>query len=133
VQGEVQYVELAREKTDKIFVILTEFRNQRHPNYPDQDTDPKTEGPLTFEGPLHNAIPEPDRSKDNSTIWQQDFSADYFSKLYFGAGDGVESVKTYCEKQSSGRYSVDGQVADWVKVPYNEARYGRGNRRRVPR
>ena len=42
-------------------------------------------------------------------------------------GKGVESLKTYYEKQSSGRYSVDGQVSDWVKVPYNEARYGRSN------
>jgi immune inhibitor A len=27
-------------------------------------------------------------------------------------------------KQSSGRYSVTGDVSDWVTVPYNEARYG---------
>ena len=47
--------------------------------------------------------------------------------LYFGTGDGVESLKTYYERQSSGRYSVDGQVTDWVKVPYNEARYGRSD------
>ena len=37
----------------------------------------------------------------------------------------MESLKTYYEKQSSGRYSVDGMVTDWVKVKYNEARYGR--------
>lgn len=122
-----QYVELAREKTDKIFVVLTEFGNQRDPNYPDQDTDPDTAGPTVFDGPLHNAIPEPDRTKDNTTIWQPDYSADYFRKLYFGTGRGVESLKTYYEKQSSGRYSVDGLVTDWVKVPYNEARYGRSN------
>ena len=36
----------------------------------------------------------------------------------------TESLKNYYEKQSSGRYSVDGEVTDWVKVPYNEARYG---------
>ena len=36
-------------------------------------------------------------------------------------------VKTYYERQSSGRYSVDGQVTDWVKVRYNEARYGRSD------
>ena len=35
-----------------------------------------------------------------------------------------ESLKKYYEKQSSGRYSVDGEVSDWVKVDYNEARYG---------
>ena len=39
----------------------------------------------------------------------------------------VESLKTYYETQSSGRYSVDGLVTDWVKVHYNEARYGRSN------
>ena len=36
-------------------------------------------------------------------------------------------MKKYYEKQSSGRYSVDGKVTDWVKVQYNEARYGRSN------
>ncbi len=122
-----QFVELAREKTDKIFVVLAEFGNERHPSYPDVDTDPDTPGPATFEGPLHNAIPEPDRSKDNSTIWQADYNADYFRDMYFGEGAGVESVKTYFERQSSGRYSVDGQVSDWVKVRYNEARYGRSD------
>lgn len=120
-----QYVELAREKTDRIFVILTEFGNERHPSYPDQDTAPGTAGPATFDGPLHNAIPEPNRAVDNSTVWQSDFSADYFRTLYFGTGAGDESLKQYYETQSSGRYSVDGQVTDWVKVQYNEARYGR--------
>ena len=122
-----QYVELAREKTDKIFVILAEFGNTRHPSYPDQDTDPATPGPTVFDGPLHNAIPEPDRTVDNSTVWQADYSADHYRQLYFGSGPGVESLKTYYERQSSGRYSVDGEVSDWVKVPYNEARYGRSN------
>ena len=122
-----QYVELAREKTDKIFVILAEFGNQRHPSYPDQDTDPSTPGPAVFDGPLHNSIPAPDRTVDNSTVWQADYSADHFRQLYFGTGPGVESLKTYYERQSSGRYSVNGEVSDWVKVPYNEARYGRSN------
>lgn len=122
-----RYVELGREKTDKIFVVLAEFGNERHPNFPDRDTAPNVPGPTTFEGPLHNAIPEPDRTVDNSTVWQEDYSPEYFRKLYFGTGAGVESLKTYYETQSSGRYSVDGQVTDWVKVPYNEARYGRSN------
>jgi immune inhibitor A len=122
-----QYVELNREKTDKIFVVLAEFGNQRHPDYPDQDTDPNTAGPTVFDGPLHNQINKPDRTKDNSTYWLPDFNQKHFQDLYFGTGKGAESVKTYYEKQSSGRYSVDGQVSDWVKVPYNEARYGRSN------
>ena len=122
-----QYVELRREQTDRVFVLLVEFGNLRHPNYPDRDTDPDTPGPSRFDGPLHNQIPEPDRTRDNSTIWQADYSADYFRRLYFGTGAGVESLKTYYQKQSSGRYSVEGTVTDWVKVRYNEARYGRSN------
>lgn len=122
-----QYVELARETTDRVFVLLVEFGNERHPDYPDRDTDPTTPGPARFDGPLHNEIPEPDRAVDNSTIWQPDFSADYFQQLYFGSGEGVESLKTYYEKQSSGRYSIDGETTSWVKVPYNEARYGRSD------
>ncbi|GAA3297920.1 immune inhibitor A [Dactylosporangium vinaceum] len=122
-----KYVELAREKTDKIFVVLAEFGNQRAADYPDQDTAPAIPGPATFDGPLHNAIPQPDRSVDNSTIWKPDFSKQYFENMYFASGNGAESLKTYYEKQSSGRYSVEGQVTDWVKVPYNEARYGRSN------
>jgi immune inhibitor A len=125
--AEDQYVELAREKTDKIFVVLAEFGNERHPSYPDQDTDPNTAGPARFDGPLHNQIPEPDRSVDNKTIWQADFNRQHFQKLYFGTGANDNSVKKYYERQSSGRYSVDGTVTDWVKVRYNEARYGRSN------
>ena len=120
-----QYVELQREKTDKIFVILAEFGNEREPNYPDKDQDPKTPGPTTWNGPLHNAIPAPDRSKDNSTVWQPDYNRQHYQDLYFGTGE--DSLKSYYEKQSSGRYSVDGTVSDWVKVRYNEARYGRSN------
>ncbi|MGW3409733.1 immune inhibitor A domain-containing protein [Streptomyces sp. NPDC000888] len=107
-----KYVELAREKTDKIFTILVEFGDQ---------IDSRYGGTV---GPLHNEIAEPDRTKDNSTAWQADYNQEHFNELYFGTGKGVDSMKTYYEKQSSGRYSVDGEVSDWVKVPYNEARYG---------
>jgi immune inhibitor A len=123
--GKDQYVELSRERTDRIFVILAEFGDERHPDYPDIDSDPETAGPATWNGPAHNAIPEPDRTKDNSTVWRSDYSADFYRNQYFGTGKNVESVKTYFESQSSGRYSVDGEVTDWVKVKYNEARYGR--------
>ncbi|GAB3589547.1 immune inhibitor A [Angustibacter peucedani] len=120
-----QYVELQREKTDRIFVVLAEFGNERHPSYPDKDQDPATPGPATFEGPLHNKIPQPDRSKDNSTVWQADYNQAHFQDLYFGKGEN--SLASYYKKQSSGRYTVSGQVTDWVKVRYNEARYGRSN------
>ncbi len=121
------YVQLSRESTDKIFVVLAEFGDARDPAFPDQDTDPTIEGPSTWDGPLHNAIPKPDRARDNSTIWQADYSAEHYRELYFGEGKNTESLKTYYEKQSSGRYSVEGEVTDWVKVKYNEARYGRSD------
>ncbi|MEG8277722.1 immune inhibitor A domain-containing protein [Streptomyces sp. AHA2] len=111
-KGDSKYVELGREKTDKIFTILVEFGDKIDSRYGGTP------------GPLHNTIPKPDRKKDNSTAWRADYDREYFQDLYFGSGKGVDSVKTYYEKQSSGRYSVEGEVSDWVKVPYNEARYG---------
>ena len=128
-----QYVELSREKTDKIFVVLTDFGTERHPDYPDKDLEPSIEGPKTFEGPENNQIPAPDRTVDNSTVWQSNYDQKHFQDLYFGQGDeagsggATESVKQYFERQSSGRYSIDGTVTNWVKVRYNEARYGRSS------
>ncbi|MBD0841908.1 immune inhibitor A domain-containing protein [Streptomyces sp. TRM68416] len=109
-KGDSKYVELGREKTDKIFTILVEFGDKIDSRYGGTP------------GPLHNEIEKPDRTQDNSTAWQADYDREHYQDLYFG--DGVASVKTYYEKQSSGRYSVAGEVQDWVKVPYNEARYG---------
>ncbi|MFE9253095.1 immune inhibitor A domain-containing protein [Streptomyces sp. NPDC007088] len=112
--GKNKYVELGREKTDKIFTILAEFGDQVDPKYGGQP------------GPLHNQIAEPDRKNDNSTDWLPDFNQKHYQDLYFSdaKSDSVQSLKKYYEKQSSGRYSVDGEVSAWVKVPYNEARYG---------
>ncbi|MFC8621422.1 immune inhibitor A domain-containing protein [Streptomyces anulatus] len=126
--GDKKYVELGREKTDKIFTILLEFGDQV-----DDTTmiDPDGDGPKPpvkkfggTPGPAHNKIAKPDPKKDNSTAWKADYNQEHFQELYFGEGKGVNSLKTYYEKTSSGRYSVEGEVSDWVKVPYNEARYG---------
>ncbi|WP_415924637.1 immune inhibitor A domain-containing protein [Streptomyces sp. MI02-7b] len=110
--GKKKYVELKREKTDKIFVILAEFGDKTDPAY----------GGTT--GPAHNTIAKPDRRKDNSTAWQADYNRQHFQDLYFSHSSSKESMAKYYEKQSSGRYSVAGEVADWVKVDWNEARYG---------
>ncbi|MFI1175039.1 immune inhibitor A domain-containing protein [Streptomyces melanogenes] len=129
-----KYVELGREKTDKIFTILVDFGDQVDNTTmfdPDGPAGPKP--PVVkyggTPGPAHNTIKQPDRTKDNSTAWQKDYSRQHFQDLYFGTGknaDGTQkhSLKTYYEKTSSGRYSVDGTVTDWVRVPANEARYG---------
>ncbi|WP_432072897.1 immune inhibitor A domain-containing protein [Streptomyces wuyuanensis] len=128
-----KYVELGREKTDKIFTILVEFGDKV-----DDTTmfDPDGDGPKPpvkkyggTPGPLHNKIAQPDRKVDNSTAWQKDYNRQHFQDLYFGEGKDKKgnpkhSLKTYYERTSSGRYSVEGTVSDWVKVDWNEARYG---------
>ncbi|MFI0770052.1 immune inhibitor A domain-containing protein [Streptomyces sp. NPDC021218] len=126
--GKGKYVELAREKTDKIFTILVEFGDKV-----DDTTmyDPDGDGPKPpvkkyggEPGPAHNTIAQPDRANDNSTAWQKDYNREHFQDLYFSKDKKKQSLKKYYEKQSSGRYSVDGEVSDWVKVDWNEARYG---------
>ncbi|HWN23031.1 MAG TPA: immune inhibitor A domain-containing protein [Gaiellaceae bacterium] len=115
-----EFVELEREATDRVFVIIVEFGDTRHPFYPDlvPDTRP-TPAAAGFEGPLHNAIPEPNRAIDNSTLWQADYDKAHYENMYF------ERMREYYEDQSSNRYSIEGDVTEWVKVPFNEARYGR--------
>jgi immune inhibitor A len=57
-----KYVELQREKTDKIFTILAEFGDS---------VDPRYGGTA---GPAHNEIAQPDRATDNSAAWQADYN-----------------------------------------------------------
>ena len=119
--GKGRYVQLAREDTDKIFVVLVEFGNERYPNALFQDTvnGRPASNAQRFDGPLHNEIPQPDRKVDNSTLWKPDFSKAHFEDMYFNR------MAKYYETQSSGRYSVEGSVTEWAKVPFNEALYGR--------
>jgi immune inhibitor A len=112
-----QYVELAFEGEDQILTLLGEFgplQNNSHAGHPAHNGAP---------GPLHNAIPEPNRTTDNTTIWTADFSQSYYDHLLYDKGQRPSMANWYLE-QSYGRYSVDGYVSDWVQVPYNEAAYG---------
>jgi immune inhibitor A len=106
------YVELEREGEDTIWTIIAEFGNTIHP---------VTGG---TPGPIHNQIPEPDRSVDNTTIWAPDFTKDYYENMLFSEERGAVSMRNFYIEQSSNRYAVNGQVTDWVQVPFNEARYG---------
>jgi immune inhibitor A len=107
-----QYVELAREGEDKIWSVLGEFGNGiRQP----QGGTP---------GPLHNQIPAPDRSVDNTNIWNSNFTRSYYENLLFSGTAGAVSMRNFYIEQSSNRYTVNGEVTDWVMVPFNEARYG---------
>jgi immune inhibitor A len=110
--GKRQYVELERESEDLIWTVLASFSDTLSPDY----------GGLP--GPQYNKMPEPDRSVNNTTIWRSDFSRDHYLSLLFDDTPGANSMRNFYIEQSSGRYAVDGDVTDWVQVPYNTAHYG---------
>lgn len=114
--GKGQFVELAQTGEDLIWTVLGEFSDVDSPIGILQGGLP---------GPQHNEIPEPDRSVDNATIWTDDFSSAYYEDLLFDRTPGDVSMANYYLEQSSGAYSVDGEVTDWVGVPYSAAHYGR--------
>jgi len=93
---------------------------------------------FTFEGPLHNHIERPRGTADEpsrSLIWTADFNPGYYQDISFGNGvqlqyqrkDGSEvsvdltgkSVRNYYTDMSGGRYSIEGEVVGWVKVPHS--------------
>ncbi|HKJ56422.1 MAG TPA: immune inhibitor A domain-containing protein [Nitriliruptoraceae bacterium] len=111
-----QFVELERSDEDEIWTVLGEFGDLESPFGILQGGLP---------GPLHNEIPEPDRSVDNSTIWREDFSQNYYEDLLFSQEPGANSMANFYIENSSNRYTVNGQVTDWVQVPYRAAHYGR--------
>jgi len=111
-----QFVELERTGEDSIWTVLGEFGPADHP------------APILFSGvpgPLHNQIPAPDRSVDNTTIWAPDFNESYYEELLFSEAPGAVSMRNFYIEQSANRYTVNGDVTDWVMVPYNAAAYGR--------
>ena len=97
--GRNKFAEVTAPKQDEIFTILAEFGTQSAGKYG------------TAPGPLHNQIPEPDRDEDNSTTWTADYDKAYYENLFNGSG---ESMKTYYEALSNGKYSVTNAVQDWV-------------------
>ncbi len=115
--GRGQYVQYGVSREESIFTVLADFGDK---------VDPKYGGTA---GPVHNQIPKPDRNwdgdatDDNSTFWKPDFDQAHYQNLMFGDG---ESFRDFYLKQSNGRFLAKGEVSDWVKLPYNEARYGSG-------
>ncbi len=96
-----QFVELEREGEESILTVMGEFADLPH-----------------------NSIPEPDRSVDNSTIWEPDFSEEYFEDLLFAENSDDPSMRDFYLELSSNRYTVNGDVTDWVAVSGNAADYG---------
>jgi immune inhibitor A len=113
-KGANQFVQLAQTGEGKILTILGQFgsgvANNGTPGSP--------------AGPLHNQIPKPDRTVDNTSIWAPDFSQAYYQNQLFSRTPGANSMANFFLEQSSGRYSVSGNVTPWVTVPNNESSYG---------
>ncbi len=108
-----QYVELERESEDPVWTVMGEFADFSH-----------------------NNIAEPDRSLDNTTIWTEDFSRDYYLDMLFAEGEGVNSMRQFYIENSSNRYTVFGDVTDWVPLAgdacdYDDGDPGPGNAYRV--
>lgn len=104
-----KYVEYDVNQTASIFTVLAQFGNQ-------------TKSPQGgTAGPLAGQIPKPDRTQDNSTYWEPKFDRQHYLDMMFGDG---ESFKNFYQAQSQGRFAAEGDVSNWVTLPYNEARYG---------
>ncbi len=122
-------VPLEVEGSDRIFTILVEFGKKEYddsnlpssvePGTFDDDAPVADPQPMRFNGPKHNQIPAPDRASDNSTLWKSNYRKKHYKNMYFNR------MKKYYQKQSSGRYTFTGDVQGWVKVPFNQALYGR--------
>ncbi|MCF2532309.1 immune inhibitor A domain-containing protein [Yinghuangia soli] len=106
----------------RVFVVLVEFGDSI-----DRSAGVDANGTPKYgavPGPRHGTIPEPDRSVDDKTVWTERFDRAYFHDLFFGDGSKGPSLATHYRAQSSGRMEVEGNVTDWVRVRWNEARYG---------
>ncbi|MEJ2488104.1 MAG: immune inhibitor A, partial [Anaerolineales bacterium] len=95
-----QFVELERTGEDLIFTVLGEFSD-----FP------------------HNNIAEPDRAVDNTTHWVADFNRDHYMDMLFSEAPGEVSMRNFYIEQSSNRYTVNGDVTEWIPVPGTAASY----------
>lgn len=95
-----QFVELAREGEGTIWTVVGEFADFQHDN-----------------------IAQPDRAVNNTTMWVPDFNRAYYLDMLFNDASGANSMRNFYKEQSSNRYTVNGDVTDWVPVPGNAAGY----------
>ena len=95
-----QYVELERKGEGMLWTVLGEFAD-----FP------------------HNSIPQPDPLVNNRTIWVPDFNRGYYMDMLFNDAPGANSMRNFYIEQSSNRYTVQGDVTEWVPVPGDHTVY----------
>ncbi|HET6651435.1 MAG TPA: immune inhibitor A domain-containing protein [Nocardioides sp.] len=127
-----QWVEYGTQSSDKLLSFLVEFGNQQDEragktgNWDGVASTPDTVFPAGVTGPAKGQIPEPDRSKDNSTYWTSSFDRKHFMDMFFNGmpDQNGESFQQVYKEMSSGRYEVTGDVSEWVQVPNSTSSYG---------
>jgi immune inhibitor A len=95
-----QYVELEREGEGAVWTVLGDFADLHH-----------------------NEMPEPDRTVDNTTLWVPDFNRAHYMEMLFDDAPGANSMRNFYIEQSSGRYTVAGDVTEWIQTPGDAATY----------
>lgn len=88
--------------TGKILALLVEFAQ-----------DP---------GPLAGNLPKP--SDPDKDYWVDNFDNAHYTQMLFDKTSGANSLANYYLAQSDGKFTVDGGVYGWVKLPYPESFYG---------
>lgn len=106
---------------------IVTLRNGKKVQYRLQDTEQLTVVALDFSDVTHNNIPQPDRTVDNSTYWTSDFSTQHYRDMLFSSGGGAygfPSLRDFYIQQSSGRFTWEGQVSNWVQSDQPAAAFG---------
>jgi immune inhibitor A len=106
---------------------VVKLKNGKYVQHALQSTEQMTIALIDFSDVKHNNIPEPDRSKDNSTYWTPDFTVQHYRDMLFTPGGGSygnPSLRDFYQELSSGRFAWDGQVTNWTQVAGTEADFG---------
>jgi immune inhibitor A len=104
---EGEFVEHAVEGTDHIITLLVDYSDM-----------------------AHGELEEPDRAVDNSTYWSDSgYTRQHYQDMLFEPGGADNSYHTTTMRDfylelSSGKYTVDGQVSNWLHLDETAAEFG---------
>jgi immune inhibitor A len=107
------------------------LKNGKRVRYKLQGTEYLTTALIDFSDVTHGNIAQPDRTVDNSTYWSADVSPQHYRDMLFtpgGGSYGYPSFRDFYLELSSGRFTWDGQVSNWVQVPEPESEFGANSR-----
>ncbi len=116
-----QWVQYGVQQSTNIWTLLVDFGDGTGYSSPTGNTC--AAGPA---GPVHNNIPKPDRSTDNTTYWEPDFNREHYIDMFYNGlpDQNGESFRDFYQEVSSGRFWIGGDVTNWVQIPDREACFG---------